>query len=148
DEVDVDERDAVLARAPRKDLLADLRLLGVVRRAVHHEQHPRARLRGRPARLGIPRVLADDESDRETLDVDDGRLHARLEIPLLVAAAVVRQHALAGLRADVAVRDRRAGVIDELALILGVAEIHREAGDLRAHALAGRLDAVAQPPVQ
>src|SRR5690606_20373012 len=56
--------------------------------------------------------------------------------------------ALAVLRDDVAVREERARVVDDLALILGVTEIQRDARDARPHALERRFDAFSQAPVQ
>src|SRR5690606_866969 len=84
----------------------------------------------------------------ETAERRNGRAHARLEVALLIEHAVIRQRALTVLRDDLPVRDQRGRVVDELALILGIAEHDADAGDVRAHALERRLDAVPEAPVK
>ena len=111
------ERDGgeVVARALGEHPLALAALARVVRRRADVDEQRRACERlfvGQPAWTWLPDVLADRQSDRQLADLDHPALGARLEVPLFVEDAVVRQVDLAVDRLDGAVGQHCARVVD------------------------------------
>jgi hypothetical protein len=131
DAVGVDEGKTRFARSSA-DLLAPRLLLPcVIRRTVRDDDHLRACLLRLPRGSRKPDVFADDESDLRTLDVDDTRGVARLEVALLVEDRVVWQELLAVDRADAAVSEHRNGVVARAAVTLGETDDDRRAAHAR-----------------
>ncbi len=83
------------------------------------DEYVRARPRALDSgRARLPQVLADRQAERRFAELEQADLGARLEVPLLVEHAVVRQEALAVEAGHAAVRADEARVVE--AAVLGV----------------------------
>ena len=113
DGVAEDQRTAVVPRTGREHLLA-LRVLADVKgRRGEVDEQPGAR-RGAldSGRARLPQVLAHRQADRASAVLEQADVRSRLEVPLLVEDAVVRQQPLAIDGRDLAVLADEARVVE------------------------------------
>ena len=147
-EVDVGDGDPVLPGPAHDDLLALGLLPHVVGRGVQVQDEARAcgdRLAHRRLR---PDVLADRQPHRQPVEVEDAGRGALAEVALLVEDAVVGQALLVVAGGDVPAAQERAGVVDALGRVLGVAEDDVDARHLAGDRGEGPLDPGVEPRAQ
>jgi hypothetical protein len=95
DQIDEDQWNPCLGNSGPHDLLFALKLfIDLIRRGIYHKQHLGAGAAGLTSRLGLPHVLADQNSGPDAVELDYGRLRARREITLLVEHPIVGQASL------------------------------------------------------
>ena len=138
-----------VARARKRKVALAFRLLALlVGRRIEGDAEFRAGGAGGSGRLDVPDVLADQRRNPHAADLDDDRVAARSEVPLLVEHLVVRQPLLAVARDAGAVAQPRRAVVDRVGGVLRVADQEIDAARRIREAREALLDAAAEPAVE
>jgi hypothetical protein len=127
DLVEVDERQPAFRDPRDRDAEPLVGLAAPIGRAVRHEQDLAAGLGDALDDLVAPNVLADRDADAETANHHRAGQRPRLEHPLLVENAVVRQVDLEAHRVDGAFVQQRVGIVEKAPFHPGQPDQHRGA---------------------
>ena len=129
DLVEIGHRQPRLGDPRHHQVQAHVILVALERRAIGHQQDFGPGLGQRLAGFFGPDILADRHAEAHALEGDGAGSRARLEHPLLVEHAVVRQVELVAQRFDLAIGQQRHGIVQVVAVAPRQAHQHGRAGD-------------------
>jgi hypothetical protein len=142
DEICIQDKDAMLARAAPDQCLALSPLAGMEGRCVDVDQNPSARLHGLQCRALLPDVFADAQADLQAQMVEHQGSRTRLKMALLVENPVVWKVLLGILADDLAITQYACDIEKASHGDQGIAQHQGDPATFGADAPQGPLDAL------